>query len=693
MFENLSIASLMNRSFINIKVDREEHPELDEIYMVARQLMTHEGGWPNNVFLTPDLKPFYAGGTFAPDDAYGKPAFPRLLEWLNYSWTTQETEVRKQSEEIIKVMQPYLVHEAPKDKTKADIAAQADELFLSLKKYHDERAGGFFQSPKFPHECYHNFLLSYYECTNTEHALDMVRHSLGKMAAGGIYDHVACGFHRYAVDKEWYVPHFEKMLYNQALLARCYTDAARLSGSEYLADIAKSVLDFVSGPFTDGNGAFYSAFDAETDAVEGAYYAWSAEQLQQILTPEETNFFVNFFALADIPAFPGHKHPDGQVIVARTPLDLAAAQNGMSYAELAAMTSHVMNKLLLERNKRKTPGLDDKIILSWNALMIDAYAHAAKVFGIERYAQMATRAANFILEQMIDNDGKLCRIFAAGKLQLEAHLEDYAYLIKALITLWRTTNDKAMLDAAIAFAAQVEEKFADAKSPGYFGTTENEYLLVRIKGGDDSTLPNPNAVMLGNLVDLFEITKNDTYRDKAQKMADYFLAGAATIQVEHASMLQHALRLEALLKGKSQRDLTFVPIAPESADSHVKLAAHVSPANAKPGENCEVLVALDIEEGWHINAAAVNHEFLIPTQVDVQGEGVEVLEVLYPESLRQEVIQGEEPLLIYKGLINIRARVRLLGKGDKRPVIKVATRFQPCLADSCHPLRDIYLTL
>jgi len=693
VFKNLSIASLMNRNFINIKVDREEHPEIDEIYMVARQLMTHEGGWPNNVFLTPDLKPFYAGGTFAPDDAYGKPAFPRLLEWLFYSWTTQEESIRQQSEEVMKVMLPYLVHEVPEGAEKPDVLAQADQLFAAFKDYHDERAGGFFQSPKFPHECYHNFLTTYFECTDNVAALDIVRHSLGKMAAGGIYDHVGCGFHRYAVDKEWYVPHFEKMLYNQALLARNYTDAARLTGSEYLADIAKSILDFVSGPFTEGNGAFYSAFDAETDAVEGAYYAWSPEQLKEVLNEEESRFLVNFYALADIPAFPGHKHPDGQVIVARVPLDLAAAQNGMQYAELAAMSAHVMNKLLLARNVRRTPGLDDKIVLSWNALMIDAYAHAARVFDIERYTQIASRAANFILEKMIDNDGKLCRIFTAGQLQLEAQLEDYAYLIKALITLWRATGDKKIFDAAISLSEQVEEKFADKTAPGYFGTSANEYLVVRIKSADDSTLPCPNAVMLGNLVDLFEITKEARYRDNAQAMVDYFLAGSLPRQVEAASMLQHALRLVTLLKGKAPRDLSFVPVTPESMETHVTIATNIFPADAKPGDNCEILIGLDIEEGWHINAAFVNHEFLTPTQIDVQGDGVELIEIIYPEPLRQNGGENEDPLLIYKGLVNITARMRLTGKGDKRSAIKLAIRFQPCDEDSCRLVRDIYLTL
>ncbi len=450
VFENLSIASLMNRHFINIKVDREEHPELDEIYMTARQLMTHEGGWPNNVFLTPDLKPFFAGGTYGPDDAYGKPGFPRMLEWLHYAWTTQEVQVRETADKVAEMMKPHLIFSPPLTLPLRgrDVAKQAQQLFALFKEHHDERSGGFFQAPKFPHECFLSFLLGYYEATGDIAALDMVTLSLQKMAAGGIYDQVGCGFHRYAVDKEWYVPHFEKMLYNQAQLARIYTDAARLSGNPYLADIAGSILDFVGGPFTDGNGAFYSGIDAETDGVEGAYYAWTAEELQELLTPDEIQFLTTFYALADIPQFPGHKHTEGQVIMARKALDLAAREQQMPYVQLAAMSGQLMNKLLEARNKRKAPRLDDKIIVSWNGLMIDAFAHAGKVFERPEYTARAAKAANFLLEHAIDNEGELKRIVAGGHAQIDATLEDYAFLAKGLLALWRADSNDNWLESA-----------------------------------------------------------------------------------------------------------------------------------------------------------------------------------------------------------------------------------------------------
>jgi uncharacterized protein YyaL (SSP411 family) len=686
VFENLSIASLMNRTFINIKVDREEHPELDEIYMIARQLMTQEGGWPNNIFLTPDLKPFYAGGTYMPEDSQGRPGFPRLLEWLNYSWTTQEENVRKTADDITNTMRQFLYAPAPIG-AKPDPLAQSHSLFTLFEKHHDTRSGGFFQAPKFPHECFLNFLLQYYEHTDQVQALDIVSRTLGKMAAGGIYDHVGCGFHRYAVDKEWYVPHFEKMLYNQALLARTYTDAARLTSNEYFLSIARSVLDFVSGPMTSGSGAFYAAIDAETDGVEGAYYAWSSEELQLLLQPEEVNFFVNFFALADIPAFPGHKHANGQVIIARKPLDEAAREMNMPYIQLAAMTAKLMNQLLVVRNARKAPNLDDKIIVSWNGLMIDAFAHAGKVFDIEHYVEIARKAANYLLEHAIDNEGKLQRIIAGGKAQFAATLEDYAFLIKGLISLYRATDDKNMLESAISLFERADEIFSDV-TPGYFYAQSSEYLLARIKSADDGAIPSANAVMAMNMVDFYQITKKTLYRDKARALMESFLTGKETVMAEQAGLLQAALKLDAIENGKPDKPIVYsAPAASGVAvpEGMVQASAVLFPQDAKAGDNCEVLITVDLKEGWHINANKVEQPYLIPTQADVQGAGIQVLGVDYPEPIRTE--QG---LLVYAGSITITVRIKL---GAERKALKAWLRLQPCHGTTCYAVQDMALNV
>lgn len=697
VFENVSIAALMNRVCINIKVDREEHPQIDEIYMVARQMLTQEGGWPNNVFLTPDLKPFHAGGTYAPDEAYGKPGFPRLLEWLDYVWTTKEQEVRDTADKIVGDMAQYLTHKTPANPVETTIPAQSRHLFSVLDHYYDERAGGFFQSPKFPHECYLEFLLGCYEMQDSHRALDMVTRSLGRMSAGGLYDQVGCGFHRYAVDKEWYVPHFEKMLYNQAQLARLYTEAARLTGNACFADIARSTLEFVSGPLTSGNGAFYAGIDAETDGVEGEYYAWKAEDLKQLLTPEELTFFTAFYALADIPAFPGHKHVDGQVLIARKPLDVAAREHNMPYVQLAAFSGEILNKLLSQRNTRKAPRLDDKIITSWNGLMIEAFALAGVVLNQPKYIERAQAAADFILEHSINNEGRLCRIFAGGHAQHDALLEDYACLVKGLIALHRATRSPAMLTAATDLMARAKELFG-GDNGSYFLTEPNADLLFRIQSADDSAIPGACAVMLHNLVDLFLITADNAWREQARALSAFFLQGNAAPSVEYASFLHASLRL-ATLDHTDKRNLpaSFSELnAPEhrqAPDEIVTAAAQLVPAGAKPGEACELHVTLHIKEGWHINAPTPLQPYLIPTQIDVQG--AELQEIIYPDpEIRPSLDSASagQKLLVYEGSTRIRVRLTLPQAASRAP-LKIQLRFQPCRETTCHTTRDLALTI
>jgi len=692
IFENVSIAAQMNRSYINIKVDREEHPELDEIYMIARQLLKQEGGWPNNVFLTPDLKPFYAGGTYAADESKRQPSFPRLLEWINYVWASQPSEVQRIAEKLTQDMQPYLVHQKIANSPETTIATQVEKLFQLYKKYYDNRAGGFFQAPKFPHECYLQFLLGYYESTHNIEALDMVTHSLAKMAAGGLQDQVGCGFHRYAVDKEWYIPHFEKMLYNQAQLARLYTDAARLTGNPYFADIAKSILDFVGGPMTSGNGGFYAAIDAETDGVEGAHYAWTADELNAILTPDEITFLTTFYALADIPQFPGHKHVDGQVLIARKSLDLAAREHGMPYVQLAAMSASIMNKMLTIRNKRPAPRIDDKILVSWNGLMIDAFAHAAKVFNRPSYTARAREAADFLLEHAIDNDGNLKRIHAGGHAYLDATLEDYAFLTKGLISLWRVTPEQSLLDAAKSLMERAEELFSDT-GQGYFYTQPADDRLFRIKSGDDSSIPGANATMLHNLIDLHTITEESKYLDRANALITFFVQGNAAISVEFATMMHAALGLTpSPFQGEGRGEGTLRTFtenqssADTTTDEAITVTASLFPADPMPGSACEILITLDIKDGWHINAHRVNQSFLIPTQLDIQGEGIELIDIIYPEPLRRTGSENQI-LLQYEGLITLSARIRML----KREPIKAMLRFQPCHGTSCHAVKDVVI--
>lgn len=684
VFENLSIASLMNRVCINIKVDREEHPHLDEIYMTARQLMTKEGGWPNNVFLTPELKPFYAGGTFAADESYGKPGFARLIEWIGATWSGQRAEVEALAERVCTDMRYHLVHHKPQVPEPTRIAEQAAQLYALLSQHYDERAGGFFQAPKFPHETYLEFVLEYYRSTGNPESLDMVTSTLARMAAGGIYDQVSCGFHRYAVDRQWYVPHFEKMLYNQAMLARLYTEAACITGSPYFADIARGTLEFVAGPMTSGTGGFYSAIDAETDGVEGAYYAWSVEQLGELLDEQAMRMLQSLYALADIPAFPGHKHPEGKALVLRRPLDEAARVSGYPYAQLAAANGALMNMLLAGRNLRSAPRVDDKIIAGWNGLMIDAFAYAGRVFNRASYTARAQEAADFILEHLMDNNGNLRRVYAAGQAHIPATLEDYAYLIKGLLSLHRAAPDIALLEACKYLEAQVSQRFADGEQGGYFMTEPSEDVLFRIKNSDDSAMPSPNGVMLGNLIDLYELTNDEAYRERARRLTEFFLSGNAKVSVEQSCLMQAALRLERMEQGGSMlalpTDYAQAIAAPRYADDALRMTATLEQSQL-PQSPSRVKVRLEIQPGWHINSHEPEDSRLLPTQLDVQGQGIEVIGIEYP--------QPDSP---WQGTQYITAVIHL-PEADQRPPVHVRLRFQPCAGQACHRVRDVVISI
>ena len=429
VFENEAIAALMNERFICIKVDREERPDLDEIYMMATQLMTQHGGWPNSVFLTPDLKPFFAGTYFGPTDQPGRPGFRTLVTQLGQAWTTQRDEINEVSGRAADAIRNVLGERlAAIPKATLD-AALVDSAVQEIAASYDPRDGGFGLAPKFPSDFYYSFLLDVHARRASagdqdEATLAMVTGTLDAMAAGGIHDHVGGGFHRYATDGQWKVPHFEKMLYNQAHLAVAYLDAYAATGEARHADAARGIFRFVGEVFTGPQGQFYSALDAETDAVEGAYYVWTREEITRVLGDKDAAAFLSAFELADVPIFPGHKHPEGGTLVRK-------ARGQANTPEIAAMLA----KLAEVRKARKLPRLDDKAIASWNGMMIDAYARGAEVLKDDAYRAAAAKAAEFVLTFMRTPDGRLVRSIRLAdekKAMLtapqEGFLEDYATL-------------------------------------------------------------------------------------------------------------------------------------------------------------------------------------------------------------------------------------------------------------------------
>jgi uncharacterized protein YyaL (SSP411 family) len=516
VFDDEKSAALMNEWFVNIKVDREERPDIDEIYMVARQLMTQEGGWPNNVFLTPDLKPFYAVGTMAADERYGEWNFPKLVKALHDGWIGKRDEVLASSEKSTEAIKHFL-HEKSENQNPVPLNVSiSDRLLVMLSEQQDKSDGGFFGAPKFPHENFILYLLKHAKRTNNNEALEMARFSLEKMAAGGIYDHIGGGLHRYAVDKAWRVPHFEKMLYNQALFARCFEELYSITGSEYHKDVAEETLRFVTTHLLDASGAFYSAIDAETNAVEGAYYAWNEKELDACLGKEEREFFLQVYGQEYIPVFPGHHAVDGKAIYARKPLPDIAADLGMSYSQLKEKLRPILSKLDSFRTKNhELPHTDTKIIVAWNGLMVDAFALAGQAFSKPEYIEIADKAAHYLLKNARLPNGRLARVVTGGKPMFDAFLEDYAFMMDGLLSLYRATNKEIYLEETLSLAKHADELFYDKEHSSFYYTDGEENLIVRIKQASDMALPSSTAIMVHNFLDLYEITKDIQWKDRA----------------------------------------------------------------------------------------------------------------------------------------------------------------------------------
>ena len=431
VFSNSEIAEMMNKDFINIKIDREERPDLDEIYMTATQLLTQRGGWPNSVFLTPDLKPFYAGTYFPPTDMPGRPGFPTILDAVHEAWVTREDEVIQSanqiSETIAMATSRVFTSLTAKPLSRSLITGALDYL----RTNYSHAYGGFGNAPKFPNPANLELLLSECERALDESLLKMATHTLDMMAYGGIYDQIGGGFHRYSVDAKWLVPHFEKMLYDNAQLARVYLRAYRVTEEPRYRRVAEEIFSFVFREMTAPEGGFYSALDAETDTEEGKYYVWTADEVQKVLDKKESERFANVYGVDKGPNFEGKN-------VLYVPEGPAAED------ELKSVAS-AREKLLTARAKREYPLLDTKVIVNWNGLMIDALAYGYEVLGEERYLTAASKAARFILNTLKKPDGELWHTYTAGVTKQDAYLDDYAFFVKGLLALHRATGEETVV--------------------------------------------------------------------------------------------------------------------------------------------------------------------------------------------------------------------------------------------------------
>ena len=592
-FENPLIAKVMNDKFICIKVDREERPDVDQLYMTAVQAMTHQGGWPMSVFLTPKLEPFYGGTYFPPTDAYGRPGFVTVLNSIEEHYHKRPEQVRRAADQLVEILQRVAEPVGASTRITIDDAFVASLIERSTGDY-EPRYGGFGNAPKFPRETLLELLLHWIvkpRSGQTDATVKVTRHALDAMANGGIRDHLGGGFHRYSTDAKWLVPHFEIMLYDNAMLGWCYAEASRQMNEPRYATIARGVFDFILREMTSPSGAFYTAFDAEVDAQEGLSYLWTAEQIEEILGKEDAATFNRIYGVDRGPNFADPHHGSGTPD--KSILFLPNGPAGEDDPQIVAMR----RKLYEARRQRKQPLLDTKILTSWNALMIRAMAHASKALNEPRYLHAAAAAADFLLTNHRKPDGGLYRTSRLdasppSPAKLDAFLDDYAFLAQALLTLHGASGEPRWRQAAIEIASQMQTRFADESRGGfYFTDRDASDLIVRQKTATDSPLPSGNAIAASVML---QLGKPELARGTLQLFAQQIEAHGEGM----SAMVQAAMEY---VQAHGPLIVEPMPETPDRPLSPQELAESVVSLEARWIDPKQLALLVRIHPPYHIN--------------------------------------------------------------------------------------------
>jgi len=509
-FEDPEVGRLLNEHFISIKVDREERPDLDHIYMTAVQLLTRQGGWPMSVFLTPDLQPFFGGTYFPPEDHYGRPGFKRLVTSLAEVWRTKRGDVNESAAQITEHVRAATAVGPGAGELRVETLRRAATW---LGRAFDRTHGGFGSAPKFPHAMGDRMLLRAWHRFGDEDALHMVRLTLDRMAMGGMYDHLGGGFHRYSTDSHWLVPHFEKMLYDNALLSVSYLEAYQATGEPFYREVVEETLGYVRREMTSPEGAFWSTQDADSEGVEGKFFVWTIEELQQVLGKDAADVFGYVYDVTKNGNWEGHNILHRTKTIAQN-----AALLKISAEELNGILRGARAKLLEVRGNRIWPARDEKVLTAWNGLMISGFAQAAQALGVAEYADTAARSADFILGRMRTGDGRLLRTWGAGsQAKLNAYLEDYAFFIDGLVSLYEATFAPRWLTAARDLTDIMIAQFWDEAAGGFFFTgRDHEALIARAKDFTDSSIPSGNAMAATALLRLARLTGDARLQARAE---------------------------------------------------------------------------------------------------------------------------------------------------------------------------------
>jgi hypothetical protein len=602
-FEDAEVAALMNEAFVSIKVDREERPDIDHVYMTVCQMMTGSGGWPLTIVMTPDKKPFFAATYIPKGSRFGRTGMMELLPRIREVWTSRQNDVLESAENMTKALQS-MEKENPGELLDLSVL---DKAYQELSERFDKTYGGFSGPPKFPTPHNFFFMLRYWRRTGRQEALEMVEKTLQEIRWGGIFDQIGLGFHRYSTDREWLVPHFEKMLYDQAMLALAYLETYQATGNTGYSDTAKEIFTYVLRDMRSPEGGFYSAEDADSEGVEGKFYVWTEQELREILPPDEADLFVRVFHVQRNGNFreeaSGESLGTNILYTGKSFADIASEVR-LPVKEIESKIDSARFRLFEARERRIHPHKDDKILTDWNGLMIAALARGAQVLGDKAYSDAAEGAVEFLLKKLRKPDGRLLHRFREGEAGVAAHLDDYAFLVWGLIETYEATFDARFLKTALELNKDMIRHFWDQQGGGlYFTSDDAENLIVRNKEVYDGALPSGNAVAMLNLLRLGRFTGEADLEDRAFKLqrgfsqqvrqfpsgyTQFLSAVDFSLGSSHEVVISGALGAKEMLNALRSRFspnqvLVFRPAGQESAgiDAVVPFAKKYAPIDGK----------------------------------------------------------------------------------------------------------------
>jgi uncharacterized protein YyaL (SSP411 family) len=691
LYSDPDIAALMNQWFINIKVDREQRTDIDQVYMLATRLMTGAGGWPNNVFLTTDLKPFFAGSYFPPEDgSFGHPGFPTILKSLNRAWTTDHQHVIDQAEKVYEAMQ-----QTQKQVNSGEATPVRNEQWIakareSLSERYDSDAGGFSggRGTKFPQVPMLNLLLADYRANHGRQSLFMLEKTLDAMALGGIYDHLGGGFHRYSTEPSWSIPHFEKMLYDNAQLLKIYAQAYQLTKNPLYKDVAMSVSHYLNSQMLAPDGGFYTAQDAEVDGEEGASYVWTRQQIISVLGEDAARKFLKVYELTSMPEQGSEQLLSGEhrgVLRVRASFAPQSNQKDSAVDSLNAVAP-LRAKLLEARNRRPQPLRDEKIVAGLNGLAIDALAHGGRIIGNDHDIVTAKRTAERMWTAAYDPlTHQLMHEIFRGRAQTEAYLDDFALLGVGFMSLYDVANNKIWLKRAAIMADDIMHQFEGAN--GALATTPHaKDLLIAPEDDGDNVYPSGSSATVDLLLRLNAATKEPRYAAAAKRVV-----GPLGRIVE-----QHPSGWGTLLAAVSLHPLGGAPELAANAANAADAASsanifslpstadhvHVTASRSTRGSHDEIITKLKIDDGWHVNANPASFDYLIPTSVAF--DGLSATDVVYPMAVLIKPQFAPDGLKVYAGTVNV---VSVFPKGalNNRKSIQATVSVQACSDIVCLP--------